>query len=109
PIESVEQQVQQMQQIRQQTGAANIGSNSMALVPSDGGANGSLPLQTAKQFAERTLQSLFDYAMSFATRPDSTMGMFGSGAAVQVLPVKVFEEWYNNFSRKVQRDPAVAM
>ncbi|KAJ1886949.1 hypothetical protein LPJ66_009373, partial [Kickxella alabastrina] len=64
PIKSVEQQVQQMQQMRQQTGAANNGGNSMALVPSDGGANGSLPLQTAKQFAERTLQSLFDYAMS---------------------------------------------
>ncbi|KAJ2787896.1 hypothetical protein GGI15_000315 [Coemansia interrupta] len=106
PIQNIEQQLQQMRQ---------SGNPSTALVPASAataggaGSGGSLPLQVARQFAERTMQSLFDYATSFATRPDATMGLFGSGAPVQVLPVKAFEDWYNTFLRKVQRDPAVAM
>ncbi|KAJ2466113.1 hypothetical protein GGI02_004481 [Coemansia sp. RSA 2322] len=99
PIQDVEQQVMQM---RQQAGA---GTQSLALAQT----GGQLSLQTARQFAERTLQSLFDYSMSFATKPDASMGLFGSGAAVQVLPVKVFEDWFNSFLRKMQRDPAVGM
>ncbi|KAJ1725192.1 hypothetical protein LPJ53_000615 [Coemansia erecta] len=106
PIQNIEQQLQQMRQ---------SGNLSTALVPAGGAAastaatGGTMPLQIAKQFAERTMQSLFDYATSFATRPDATMGLFGSGAAVQVLPVKAFEDWYNTFLRKIQRDPAMAM
>ncbi|KAI9505806.1 hypothetical protein BX070DRAFT_188370 [Coemansia spiralis] len=97
----------------QQFGGTAV-STSQALVPSSAmavGNNGSaIPLQAAKTFAERTLQNLFDYAMSFAARADaSTMGVLGSNAAAQVLPVKVFEEWYNSFLRKLQRDPAAAM
>ncbi|KAJ2016305.1 hypothetical protein IWW57_005542 [Coemansia sp. S610] len=93
PIEAVEQQLQQM---RQQPGASN---NAMVVAQ----RQQSPSAQGALQFAERTLQSLFDYAMSFATRPDASMGAFGSGAAVQVLPVKAFEDWYNSFLRKIQR------
>ncbi|KAJ2361644.1 hypothetical protein H4S02_011602 [Coemansia sp. RSA 2611] len=93
PIEAVEQQLQQM---RQQPGASN---NAMVVAQKQQSPSA----QGALQFAERTLQSLFDYAMSFATRPDASMGAFGSGAAVQVLPVKAFEDWYNNFLRKIQR------
>ncbi|KAJ1749743.1 hypothetical protein LPJ78_003726 [Coemansia sp. RSA 989] len=92
PIQSIEQQMQ----------------NQGALV-SAANQSGSIPLQTAKQFAERTLQSLYDYATSFATKPDASMGMLGSGASVQVLPVKVFEDWYGTFLRKLQRDPATTM
>ncbi|KAJ2816579.1 hypothetical protein GGI24_005682 [Coemansia furcata] len=92
PIQAVEQQLQQM---RQQSGGSN------ALVVAQQQQTPSMPV--ALQFAERTLQSLFDYAMSFATRPDASMGAFGSGAAVQVLPVKAFEDWYNSFQRKIQR------
>ncbi|KAJ1994911.1 hypothetical protein GGI25_001214 [Coemansia spiralis] len=113
PVQAVEQQVQQMRQQQQQFGGTAV-STSQALVPSSAmavGNNGSaIPLQAAKTFAERTLQNLFDYAMSFAARADaSTMGVLGSNAAAQVLPVKVFEEWYNSFLRKLQRDPAAAM
>ncbi|KAJ2498557.1 hypothetical protein GGH96_004223 [Coemansia sp. RSA 1972] len=97
PIQAIEQQMQQQQQ-QQQT----------ALVPA-GQQPSSVSLQPAKQIAERTLQSLYDYATSFATKPDASMGMFGSGAPVQVLPVKVFEDWYTSFLRKLQRDPATAM
>ncbi|KAJ2359218.1 hypothetical protein IWW50_003218 [Coemansia erecta] len=97
PIQAIEQQMQQQQQQQQN-----------ALVPA-GQQTGSVSLQTAKLFAERTLQSLYDYATSFATKPDASMGMFGSGAPVQVLPVKAFEEWYNTFLRKLQRDPTAAM
>ncbi|KAJ1818855.1 hypothetical protein LPJ60_004095 [Coemansia sp. RSA 2675] len=93
PIEAVEQQLQQM---RQQPGASN---NAMVVAQKQQSPSA----QGALQFAERTLQSLFDYAMSFATRPDASMGAFGSGAAVQVLPVKAFEDWYNSFLRKIQR------
>ncbi|KAJ2829169.1 hypothetical protein FBU31_002754 [Coemansia sp. 'formosensis'] len=92
PIQAVEQQFQQM---RQQSGGSN------ALVVAQQQQTPSMPV--ALQFAERTLQSLFDYAMSFATRPDASMGAFGSGAAAQVLPVKAFEDWYNSFQRKIQR------
>ncbi|KAJ2457435.1 hypothetical protein GGF42_002680 [Coemansia sp. RSA 2424] len=99
PIQAVEQQLQQM---RQQPGASN------ALVVAQQGQPPSM--QAAQQFAERTLQSLFDFAMSFATRPDASMGGLGSGAAVQVLPVKAFEDWYNSFLRKVQRgDPSAGL
>ncbi|KAJ2766167.1 hypothetical protein IWQ57_004482, partial [Coemansia nantahalensis] len=76
PIQAVEQQVP---------------PPSQALVPA-AQAPGALPLQAARRLAERALQSLYDYATSFATRPDATMGPLGSGAAVQVLPVKVFED-----------------
>ncbi|KAJ2850349.1 hypothetical protein IWW36_001966 [Coemansia brasiliensis] len=94
PIQSIEQQMQQ---------------NQGALVPAAASQSGPVSLQTAKQFAERTLQNLYDYATSFATKPDASMGMLGSGASVQVLPVKVFEDWYGMFLRKLQRDPAAAM
>ncbi|KAJ2491526.1 hypothetical protein IWW37_002198 [Coemansia sp. RSA 2050] len=93
PIEAVEQQLQQM---RQQPGGS---SNAMVVAQKQQSPSA----QGALQFAERTLQSLFDYAMSFATRPDASMGAFGSGAAVQVLPVKAFEDWYSGFLRKIQR------
>ncbi|KAJ2711383.1 hypothetical protein H4R19_003272 [Coemansia spiralis] len=93
PIQAVEQQ---------------IPPPSQALVPA-AQATGTLPLQTARQFAERALQNLYDYATSFATRPDATMGLLGSGAAVQVLPVKVFDDWFRSFTNKIQRDPAAAM
>ncbi|KAJ2454818.1 hypothetical protein EV183_001237 [Coemansia sp. RSA 2336] len=92
PIQSIEQQMQ--------------GQGALVPVTSQ---SGSVSLQTAKQFAERTLQNLYDYATSFATKPDASMGMLGSGAPVQVLPVKVFEDWYSAFLRKLQRDPAAAM
>ncbi|KAJ2743011.1 hypothetical protein GGI20_004063 [Coemansia sp. BCRC 34301] len=101
PIQAIEHQLQQMrqqQQQQQQPGASNT------LVVAQ-------PGQTAvQQFAERMLQSLFDYVMSFATQLDASMGGLGSGAAVQVLPVKVFEDWYNSFLRKVQRgDPSTGL
>ncbi|KAJ2293465.1 hypothetical protein IWW55_005742, partial [Coemansia sp. RSA 2706] len=81
-----------------------------ALVPAAASQQtGAVSAQLAKQFAERTLQNLYDYVTSFATKPDASMGMFGSGAPVQVLPVKVFEDWYNAFLRKLQRDPVAAM
>ncbi|KAJ2032527.1 hypothetical protein IW146_008483 [Coemansia sp. RSA 922] len=94
PIQAVEQQLQQM---RQQSG----GSSAVVVTQQQGQQNPSA--QVVRQFAERTLQSLFDYAMSFATRPEASMGAFGSGSAVQVLPVKAFEDWYNGFLHKIQR------
>ncbi|KAJ2663756.1 hypothetical protein IW148_002314 [Coemansia sp. RSA 1199] len=97
PIQAIEQQMQQQQQ-QQQNALVPV-----AQQPSP------VSLQSAKQIAERTLQNLYDYATSFATKPDASMGMFGSGAPVQVLPVKVFEDWYTSFLRKLQRDPATAM
>ncbi|KAJ2187669.1 hypothetical protein GGH19_000762 [Coemansia sp. RSA 1807] len=102
PIQAIEQQMQQQQMQQQQMQQQN------ALVPA-GQQPSSVSLQSAKQIAERTLQSLYDYATSFATKPDASMGMFGSGAPVQVLPVKVFEDWYTSFLRKLQRDPATSM
>ncbi|KAJ1829824.1 hypothetical protein LPJ73_008414, partial [Coemansia sp. RSA 2703] len=102
PVQQIEQQLQQMQE------AKGGQSTAMVLAGTSAGAGG-VALQAAKRFGERTMQSLFDYAMSFATRPDASMGLFGSGAAVQVLPVKAFEEWYNTFLRKIQRDPAAVM
>ncbi|KAJ2721635.1 hypothetical protein GGI07_003819 [Coemansia sp. Benny D115] len=101
PLAIVEQQAAQMR--GSQTGQNN---GSLGALVATRGADGSLA--SGKQFAERMLQNLFDYAMSFATRPDATMGMFGSGAAVQVLPVKAFEEWYTTFLRKIQRDPSIS-
>ncbi|KAJ1832508.1 hypothetical protein LPJ63_003481 [Coemansia sp. RSA 2711] len=99
PIPAIEQQMQQ-----QQPHQGN------ALVPAAASQQtGAVSAQLAKQFAERTLQNLYDYVTSFATKPDASMGMFGSGAPVQVLPVKVFEDWYNAFLRKLQRDPVAAM
>ncbi|ORX63332.1 DUF775-domain-containing protein [Linderina pennispora] len=59
--------------------------------------------QTAQAFAQKTLGNLYEYAMSFATRADSSMGLIGSGAPVQVLPTKVFDDWYNNLLRKIRR------
>ncbi|KAJ1959994.1 hypothetical protein GGI12_004043 [Dipsacomyces acuminosporus] len=97
-IEPIQQVEQAAMELRQQQGSG-------ALVPSPGGQG--MPAQAARQFAERTLQNLFDYAMSFATRAGASMGMLGSGAAVQVLPVKAFEDWYNSFLRKIQRDPSL--
>ncbi|KAJ1730265.1 hypothetical protein LPJ61_003105 [Coemansia biformis] len=97
PIQAVEQQVQQ-----------HAPPAPQALVAASSAAAG-LPLQAARQLAERTLQSLYNYATSFATRPDASMGLLGSGAAVQVLPVKVFDDWYRSFASKIQRDPAAAM
>ncbi|KAJ2077500.1 hypothetical protein H4R24_005092 [Coemansia sp. RSA 988] len=99
PVQAVEQQVQQ----QAQPGSA------LALTTSAAAPNSTVPLQTAKQFAERALQNLYDYVTSFATQPNASMGMFGSGATVQVLPVKVFDEWYNSFLRKLQHDPAAAL
>lgn len=96
PIQEVERQYRQMRQ------QSSSGDDSGALVPSAIAPS----LQNAKQFAEKTLQSLYDYALSYATKLDATMGMAGSNASVQVLPVKAFEEWYQNFLRKVQRDPS---
>ncbi|KAJ1796843.1 hypothetical protein LPJ56_007094 [Coemansia sp. RSA 2599] len=101
PLQSVEQQVQQMRGQQQQSSAAS----SLALVP----AGGNLSLQAARQFAERTMQSLYEYATSYARSPDATMGPLGSGAQVQVLPVKAFDDWFQSFLRKVQRDPAVGL
>ncbi|KAJ2756611.1 hypothetical protein GGI19_000701 [Coemansia pectinata] len=95
PIQAVEQQLQQM---RQQPGGSNA-----VVVAQQQQRQQSPSAQVVLQFAERTLQSLFDYAMSFATQPDASMGAFGSGASVQVLPVKAFEDWYNSFLRKIQR------
>ncbi|KAJ2809131.1 hypothetical protein H4R20_000371 [Coemansia guatemalensis] len=99
PVQAVEQQVQQQAQP----------SSALTLATSAAASNTTVPLQAAKQFAERALQNLYDYVTSFATQPNASMGMFGSGAAVQVLPVKVFDEWYNTFLRKLQRDPAAAL
>ncbi|KAJ2877411.1 hypothetical protein FB639_003769 [Coemansia asiatica] len=103
PLQSVEQQIQQMREQQQQS---SIATSSSALVPA---SSGSLSLQTAKLFAERTMQSLYEYAMSYAKSPDATMGLLGSGAQVEVLPVKAFDDWFQIFLRKVQRDPAVSM
>ncbi|KAJ2388251.1 hypothetical protein GGI23_006096, partial [Coemansia sp. RSA 2559] len=114
PLQVVEQQIQQMQQQQQQQQPST--SASQSLVPfvstrAEGSGNVlGMPVQAAKAFAERALQNLFDYAMSFAAQPDAaTMGMIGSNAPVQVLPVKVFNDWYNSFLRKVQRNPESAM
>ncbi|KAJ1789987.1 hypothetical protein LPJ59_005245 [Coemansia sp. RSA 2399] len=117
PLQVVEQQIQQMQQQQQQQQQQQPStSTSQSLIPfastrAEGNGNVSgMPAQAAKAFAERALQNLFDYAMSFAAQPDATtMGMIGSNAPVQVLPVKVFNDWYNSFLRKVQRDPESAM
>ncbi|KAI8325409.1 DUF775-domain-containing protein [Martensiomyces pterosporus] len=89
PVQAVEQAIMQLHHQQQQPG---------------GGIGASAPNAL---FAERTLQGLFDYAMSFATRADASMGVLGSGASVQVLPVKAFEDWYNSFLRKLQRDPSL--
>ncbi|KAJ2158126.1 hypothetical protein GGF46_003998 [Coemansia sp. RSA 552] len=101
PIPAVEQQLQQNQQLHQ--------NQQHALVPSSSMQPQQVSPQTAKQFAERALQNLYDYVTSFATKPDTSMGMLGTGAAVQVLPVKVFEDWYSLFLRKLQRDPEGTM
>ncbi|KAJ1667706.1 hypothetical protein IW140_001236 [Coemansia sp. RSA 1813] len=115
PLQAVEQQIQQMKQQGNATTLSSA-STSQSLVPfssarTEGSGNVSgMPAQVARAFAERALQNLFDYAMSFTTRPDAAaMGMIGSNAPVQVLPVKVFEDWYNSFLRKVQRDPESSM
>ncbi|KAJ2614891.1 hypothetical protein H4S08_001493 [Coemansia sp. RSA 1365] len=99
PVQVVEQQVNQ----QAQPGSA------LTLATSTASPNSTMPLQAAKQFAEHALQNLYDYVTSFATQPNASMGLFGSGAAVQVLPVKVFDEWYNTFLHKLQRDPAGAL
>ncbi|KAJ2225808.1 hypothetical protein IWW45_007723 [Coemansia sp. RSA 485] len=104
PLQSVEQQLQQMRGQQQQQPAAS--TTSSALVPA---ASGSLSLQVARQFAERTMQNLYEYATSYAKSPDATMGLLGSNAPVQVLPVKAFDDWFQSFLRKVQRDPAVVI
>ncbi|KAJ1937690.1 hypothetical protein FBU59_004677 [Linderina macrospora] len=99
PIQAVEQEAQRAR------------GTSQALVP--GGQQQQqqqqVSPQSAQQFVEKTMSSLYDYAMSFATRANSTMGLIGSGAPVQVLPTKVFDDWYNNTMRKIQRDPANSM
>ncbi|KAJ2554652.1 hypothetical protein EV175_002520 [Coemansia sp. RSA 1933] len=107
PLQVVEQQMQQLQQQQQQQQSGT----STSLVPfasarTEGSGNVSgMPAQTARAFAERALQNLFDYAMSF-----TTMGMVEPNAPpVQVLPVKVFDDWYNSFLRKVHRDPESSM
>ncbi|KAJ2732227.1 hypothetical protein H4S06_006859 [Coemansia sp. BCRC 34490] len=119
PLQAVEQQMQtkhQQQHQQDSTAMAAPTAQSHSLVPaSSARAEGSgnvagMPFQAAKAFSERVLQNLYDYAMSFAARQDpSTMGPIGSNAPVQVLPVRVFEDWYASFLRKVQRDPDTSM
>ncbi|KAJ1934050.1 hypothetical protein EC988_008929 [Linderina pennispora] len=93
PVQAVEQEFQRAR------------GTSQAVVP----AGQQVSPQTAQAFAQRTLSNLYEYAMSFATRADSSMGLIGSGAPVQVLPTKVFDDWYNNLLRKIRRDPANSM
>ncbi|KAJ2783803.1 hypothetical protein H4R18_001478 [Coemansia javaensis] len=111
PIQAVEQQVQlhQQQQQQQQPAAAGAGALALVRAPSAPPLAGQPAVQAAQQLAERALQNLYDYATSFATRADASMGVLGSGAAVQVLPVKVFDDWYRAFLRRIQRDPAAAL
>jgi len=51
-------------------------------------------------FAQRMLQSFFDYAASFAQELRDNLGR-----TERIVPLSVLERWYNNFENKLKSNP----
>ncbi|KAI8079739.1 uncharacterized protein BX664DRAFT_361915 [Halteromyces radiatus] len=58
------------------------------------------------QMASRVIENLFNYVTSFAVQ-DLPMNGIALGEVTErgYLPVKAFQTWYNNLSRKLANDP----
>jgi len=68
---------------------------STALVP----ANKSNPVTQASSVVPRLLENLYNYVMSFAGPSSDVRGTSAS------VPIKVFQDWYENVQRRLRLDP----
>lgn len=66
-----------------------------------------LNLNQAAQLATRILENLYNYVMSFAVQ-DLPVGAIPLGTITErgFLPVKTFQTWYENLTRKLSNDPS---
>jgi len=87
--------IESLQTIQQQTifrdqPASTYAASPANLAPSD-----------IAQFAQKILQNLFNFAMSF-----SKPGSFGFGGTItDSIPTETFKKWYSNTESKIQKDP----
>ncbi|KAI8342264.1 hypothetical protein BC941DRAFT_412292 [Chlamydoabsidia padenii] len=65
-----------------------------------------IPMSEVGQMASRVIENLYNYVTSFAVQ-DMPMNGFALGDVTDhgYLPVKAFQTWYNNLSRKLANDP----
>ncbi|KAF2968811.1 hypothetical protein GQX73_g4773 [Xylaria multiplex] len=82
---SVRERIQQLQQQSQ--------SQSMALVPM--GKNGE---PSAQVLAQRIIQNAFNFLSGFSGQMEQS--------GVEVVPLKVFQEWWRKFETKIKNDPS---
>jgi len=67
---------------------------------SSASSSSNIPTPEMLKFAQKTLQNLFNYAMSFG-KPVPT-GAFGQ--TQEMIPTEVFKRWYTTFETKIQKD-----
>lgn len=65
-----------------------------------------IPMSEVGQMASRVIENLFNYVTSFAVQEMPMNGIaLGDVTDHGYLPVKAFQTWYNNLSRKLANDP----
>lgn len=104
-VESADAVNAQMAALPSQSGAA--AAPGTALVRANGGA----PVQPndALVLAQRIIKNAFNFLASYAGNVAVPGGGGAGAAAVEVVPLKAFENWWTKFEARVRRDPEFLM